>query len=233
MLELIFLPSASFSVVALLTTASGFLGVGAVAAVFMIPQACIAYAVPIMISSLSIALRTHDSATLPLVMTLLLMGVGISAFLRANWHNFLAIAELSRDKSALLARVSDELEQEHALLRAKEEAEAALTQANRTLQTLASRDPLTGIANRRIFDRALEGEMGRTTREGQPLSLLLIDVDHFKALNDEHGHQAGDECLRIIADTLKTIARRPGDIIARYGARSLRQCFRTHPCTPP
>jgi diguanylate cyclase (GGDEF)-like protein/PAS domain S-box-containing protein len=85
------------------------------------------------------------------------------------------------------------------------------------LAALAIQDGLTGIANRRHFDERLEVEWARARREGSSLSLLLIDVDHFKKYNDHYGHQAGDVCLRSLAGVLAEQARRPADLAARYG----------------
>jgi diguanylate cyclase (GGDEF)-like protein len=81
----------------------------------------------------------------------------------------------------------------------------------------ARRDGLTGIANRRTFDEHVDRVWSQAAREGRPLTLLLIDIDHFKAYNDRFGHQAGDECLRRVAWSLNSSARRPLDIAARYG----------------
>jgi diguanylate cyclase (GGDEF)-like protein len=85
------------------------------------------------------------------------------------------------------------------------------------LQQLLSTDALTGIANRRRFDAALEREWRRCRRAGMPLSLLMIDVDHFKPYNDQLGHQQGDDCLRQVARLLVDGLGRPGDLVARYG----------------
>jgi diguanylate cyclase (GGDEF)-like protein/PAS domain S-box-containing protein len=85
------------------------------------------------------------------------------------------------------------------------------------LASLATLDGLTGIANRRHFDEHLEKEWARARREGTALSLLLIDVDHFKKYNDRYGHQAGDACLKSVAQALAALARRPADTAARYG----------------
>ena len=92
-----------------------------------------------------------------------------------------------------------------------------LQTANQKLQQLAILDGLTNIANRRYFDLVLENEWQRLTREKQPLSLILCDVDHFKLYNDTYGHQQGDRCLRKIAKILKKSTRRPADLPARYG----------------
>lgn len=85
------------------------------------------------------------------------------------------------------------------------------------LAALATSDGLTGLANRRHFDERLAEEWARAKRDGTPLSLLLIDVDHFKKFNDQYGHQAGDACLRSLARTLVAEVRRPADLSARYG----------------
>jgi diguanylate cyclase (GGDEF)-like protein/PAS domain S-box-containing protein len=85
------------------------------------------------------------------------------------------------------------------------------------LAALASSDGLTGLANRRQFDERLQDEWARAKRDGTPLSLLLIDVDHFKKFNDQYGHQAGDTCLRSIAQAFAAEVRRPADLAGRYG----------------
>ena len=89
--------------------------------------------------------------------------------------------------------------------------------ANRELQRLASLDGLTGVANRRRFDEYLDVEWRRLAREKLPLSLILCDIDFFKKYNDTYGHQAGDACLRRVADALRFCARRSVDLVARYG----------------
>ncbi len=78
-------------------------------------------------------------------------------------------------------------------------------------------DSLTGLPNRRFFDNALRAEFSRHQRSGAQLSLIMLDVDHFKKFNDHYGHPAGDDCLRQIAQTLQAVVKREADIIARYG----------------
>ncbi|MBR1175589.1 diguanylate cyclase [Bradyrhizobium sp. KB893862 SZCCT0404] len=85
------------------------------------------------------------------------------------------------------------------------------------LAALAATDGLTGLANRRAFDERLVDEWARARRDGTQLSLLLIDVDHFKKFNDHYGHLAGDGCLRALGRILSDHARRPADLAARYG----------------
>jgi len=89
--------------------------------------------------------------------------------------------------------------------------------AETALKTLAAKDGLTGLFNRRSFDQALHAEWLRTQRTGKPLALLFADVDHFKLFNDRHGHQTGDECLRLVANIIGEKAFRPADLAARYG----------------
>jgi diguanylate cyclase (GGDEF)-like protein/PAS domain S-box-containing protein len=84
------------------------------------------------------------------------------------------------------------------------------------LTVLALTDGLTCLSNRRAFDEALEREWMRTLREGSQISLLLLDIDHFKAFNDLHGHRAGDQCLRAVAAAFSG-AVRAMDVVARYG----------------
>ncbi|MFP5390117.1 MAG: diguanylate cyclase [Gammaproteobacteria bacterium] len=85
------------------------------------------------------------------------------------------------------------------------------------LRSLTYSDGLTGIANRRHFDVTMEKEMRRTKRAGTPLSLLMIDIDSFKAYNDTYGHQQGDDILVRVAGALNAMLQRPLDLIARYG----------------
>jgi diguanylate cyclase (GGDEF)-like protein len=97
------------------------------------------------------------------------------------------------------------------------ERTARLEQLNQELQGLADRDGLTGVANRRRGDSYLEEVWTRLRHEKQPLSVIMLDVDHFKAFNDSYGHQAGDDCLVAVADAIYAQLLRPSDLVARYG----------------
>ena len=89
------------------------------------------------------------------------------------------------------------------------------------LSALSLTDGLTGLANRRAFDEVLEREWKRTLREGSHMSLLLLDLDHFKQFNDSYGHQIGDDCLRSVAVAILDSVRRATDIVARYGGEEI------------
>ncbi len=97
---------------------------------------------------------------------------------------------------------------------------SALRDAYRDMENLARTDGLLAIANRRHFEERLELEWQRALRERQPLAMLMVDVDYFKRFNDHYGHQAGDSCLRAIADTIGQ-NKRSTDLLARYGGEEL------------
>ncbi len=96
-------------------------------------------------------------------------------------------------------------------------SEVAMGLAHAELSQLAATDALTGLANRRQFDATLQREWFRALRDGVPLGLMMIDVDHFKALNDRHGHPVGDAFLARLARIIRDTVRRAGDTAARYG----------------
>jgi diguanylate cyclase len=125
----------------------------------------------------------------------------------------------SRDAQALdLDAALQLLEQSgHALPRLRDAGKAAWLQAVIDgLCELSSRDPLTGLANRRHFELMLAGEVDRVARAGEPALVLMIDIDHFKKVNDAYGHPAGDQVLRHVAHTLADCIR-PMDTVARFG----------------
>ena len=92
-----------------------------------------------------------------------------------------------------------------------------ITLANQGLRRMAYLDGLTQVANRRRFEQHLESEWRRMARQKDPIAIILADIDYFKGFNDLYGHQAGDNCLRLVARTLSHAAKRPGDLVARYG----------------
>ncbi len=98
-----------------------------------------------------------------------------------------------------------------------EERTAELRAANVLLEELSRSDPLTGLANRRHFDEIKDVEFRRAMRLGQPLTVLMCDVDFFKRYNDHYGHAQGDQCLQAVADTLQCVFARAGEVVARLG----------------
>jgi diguanylate cyclase (GGDEF)-like protein len=95
--------------------------------------------------------------------------------------------------------------------------EEELRIANQHLDELASLDGLSGLANRRGFDRELAREWKRAGEKCQPIALMMIDIDHFKLFNDRYGHVAGDTCLRAVGETLSLVTLDEAALVARYG----------------
>lgn len=124
-------------------------------------------------------------------------------------------------QSQLLVKISQLQSQTQAQLQKQNETlratEIALRAANRELHQKATQDALTQVSNRRQFEEVLQKEWQRLRRSKQPLSLLICDVDEFKRYNDAYGHQAGDHCLRQVAQTIKSVTKRPSDLVSRYG----------------
>jgi diguanylate cyclase (GGDEF)-like protein len=136
---------------------------------------------------------------------------------RLEAENARLVKELSH-KNAELARANERLELE--VQARTRELQAAVAE----LEQLALRDGLTGLYNHRYFQECLDAELARARRHGHAVSLLFIDVDHFKQYNDQHGHPAGDKLLRKVAGLLTggrdsglPVSTRKSDIVARYG----------------
>ncbi|MGB5593685.1 MAG: diguanylate cyclase [Crocosphaera sp.] len=130
----------------------------------------------------------------------------------------LQLQELNKQLESLIRNQAKTITERTAEL---EQANAKLKEANQKLEKLAILDPLLQIANRRRFDEYLQQEWKRSCRERRYLSLILADVDYFKQYNDEYQHQAGDNCLIAIAQTIQRSLRRPADLVARYGGEEL------------
>lgn len=121
---------------------------------------------------------------------------------------------------SLAVRV-DMLQQEIAMRRAAEarlqESLIELERAKKQLEQLATVDSLTGIPNRRSIDETLRREWSKAMRNGEPLAAIMVDIDHFKDYNDAYGHQAGDLCLKQVANAIRASLRRSTDFVGRYG----------------
>ena len=125
----------------------------------------------------------------------------IELIARIRYHSMAYVNQLQRDEAYRELRLSQQ----------------QLMEKNRELERLTNVDGLTGLSNRRYFDEYMEREWKRAIRSQEPLSILMVDVDHFKQYNDTYGHIAGDDVLRKVADTFKQGCRRPADLAARYG----------------
>ncbi len=126
-------------------------------------------------------------------------------------------AEREQKMVAQAHALAAEREANEALEQRVQARTAELERANAELGRLSITDALTQLPNRRYFDEVLARELERSARTGEPLALLLADIDHFKQINDRFGHLAGDEVLRRVAQTLRATAARSGDLVARYG----------------
>jgi diguanylate cyclase (GGDEF)-like protein len=132
----------------------------------------------------------------------------------------MVVSHWRSDELALLAMTSQMLLQSarhKARLVDISATQRALQAANTRLESLSRTDPLTGLPNRRHFDELKENEFWRARRSGQPLALLICDIDFFKGYNDTYGHAQGDQCLCAVAGALRSSLRRAGDMVARIG----------------
>lgn len=125
-----------------------------------------------------------------------------------------AIAERLAQEQARSASLVDKLSAEIARRR---KTQAALIDARNRARDLSNLDPLTNLANRRVFERVLDREWARARREQRPLSLVLCDIDRFRQYNERYGHHAGDKCLLRIAEVVAGYSRRAGDVVVRFG----------------
>jgi diguanylate cyclase (GGDEF)-like protein len=130
-----------------------------------------------------------------------------------------AQSDVSQEEEGLAAGAVDFIAKSASanVMRARVGTLITLKRQSDLLRTMARVDALTGLANRRHFDETLSSEWRRCTRSGNPLSLALIDIDHFKLFNDHYGHQAGDSCLQQVSACLKAGFARSHDLVARYG----------------
>ncbi|MDC0833824.1 diguanylate cyclase/phosphodiesterase (GGDEF & EAL domains) with PAS/PAC sensor(s) [Geitlerinema sp. FC II] len=141
-------------------------------------------------------------------------------------HQELTALKLEKaDLEIMLENITEHADAIESELRARNKEIVSLNHqlalANKELEQLANLDGLTEIANRRHFDETLDREWRRMSRQQQPLSLILGDIDFFKRYNDTYGHQAGDWCLKQVAAAFVRAAKRPSDLVARYGGEEI------------
>jgi diguanylate cyclase (GGDEF)-like protein len=163
-------------------------------------------------ATLALEIEPHfwQSAWVRLLAIAAVAGILVAAFQ-------LRVVRLRTDERRLSRLVQEKTSDLAEAKRSAEEANQRLAESNQLLEKLSFSDPLTGTANRRQFDEALREEWRRCHRAGLPVAEVMIDIDHFKAFNDAFGHQAGDDCLRRVAEALAGGLRRAGDLLARYG----------------
>jgi two-component system chemotaxis family response regulator WspR len=125
----------------------------------------------------------------------------IELIARIRYHSMAYLTQRQRDEA----------------YRALHESQQKLLETNRELQRLTNVDGLTGLSNRRYFNERIDAEWSRAQRAQSSLSILMIDVDHFKLYNDTYGHLAGDDVLKAVAQTIEGNFKRPADLAARYG----------------
>lgn len=111
------------------------------------------------------------------------------------------------------------------MVRISDRMEGELNRTSARLEELSNMDPLTGLYNRRYFDMAMLRDWNRAIRMRSPITVAMMDIDHFKAYNDEYGHLEGDACLRAVGAIIADELKRPGDWPARYGGEEFVICF--------
>ncbi|RTL55317.1 MAG: GGDEF domain-containing protein [Bradyrhizobiaceae bacterium] len=151
--------------------------------------------------------RLYAFQRLPGLPLLVVVGIATHQIFEDWWTKMIVLGTIFAIMAVSVLVLMRLLESE---LRRRAAAEAAAEELART-------DSLTGLANRRWFDEEMARKWARTSREGAPMSLLMIDVDHFKPFNDTYGHQVGDEALTAVAGAIGDLVRRPDDLVARYG----------------
>ncbi|GGF79915.1 sensor domain-containing diguanylate cyclase [Alteromonas lipolytica] len=193
----------------------------------------------LLISALSASLDNLGVVSMPIPSQVLLV---YGATIEALMLSFILAISYSRQRDEILFAKEEALIREREVVSTKQElidlqqraqddleykvqertleleiALRELSDANRELEKLNTIDPLTGIRNRRHFDKRLQAEGRRSRREQTSLALAMIDIDHFKQINDRFGHTVGDACIRHVAQTLQSLLKRPSDDVCRYG----------------
>jgi len=169
-------------------------------------------------------LRTYKTSTLLAAIPVIMLGLNIPRPMRdyAFFRGCSDYIETTANKQELLTRIrlqSAAYLQKLQFIDVKKNFEtttAKLEACQKTLKTVSSLDALTGIANRQTFSQHYEREWSRALRETEPLSVLIANIDHFKAYNDHYGYKQGDACLKHVAQVIQEVLQRPTDFCARY-----------------
>jgi two-component system, sensor histidine kinase LadS len=151
----------------------------------------------------------------------------IGSLLEALLLSFALAERINKERSLRIEAQSLALQTQRQANEALEQRVAERTveleQANQKLKTLSDTDQLTGLKNRRYLNQYLEDEFARCIRYQHSIAILMIDIDHFKSVNDNYGHLAGDQCLKVVAEQIQASNRAPTDLAARYGGEEF--CF--------
>lgn len=162
-------------------------------------------------------------------------GLRIGALFEIMFLSFALADRVNQDRTATEAAQRQIIEIQASMNSELEKQVKARTQELESLNIILHQnsitDPLTGVANRRHFDDVISREFKRAARDDLSLSVLMIDLDHFKKINDSHGHPMGDHCLKQAADTISTAIKRPPDIVARYGGEEFAVLLPNTPTT--
>lgn len=176
-----------------------------------------ALALPASLPSIVALLTTRENAAYAVVCAIMLLYAHLAvSCIRARRARSIE-ERLKAENQKLLQEYQEQAEKAAEELDRRLRIERELRAAHHRAERLSAIDSLTGIANRRHFDAALEAEMSRAMRLEKPLAVILLDIDCFKQFNDRYGHNAGDDCLAEIGQLLARYARRSGDLAARYG----------------
>jgi diguanylate cyclase (GGDEF)-like protein len=230
----------SFIVLVIITTPIVFTACGLVATRGNAPARYLCAAMSVLLlSGLSISMAYFGHYELPIAVNYVLMIGAISASLLlalalvVKFNSSFANVKHTRDIACKNEQAA--IDVKNALLRQQEKDQSDLTysidertleleitlrelfEKNRELEKLSAVDPLTGLMNRRYFDKQVIAESRRSKREVTPLGIAMLDIDFFKKVNDDYGHLGGDHCLKVFANILKETIKRPADVICRYG----------------
>lgn len=180
-------------------------------------RATLLVTVPIGISIVGVSLTTRDPAYYTIAVALPLLYIHQFFVIHRARHVLANQIKLRMENNLLVAELSAHAEKTSAELDRRMETERILRASRDRAERMSATDGLTGIANRRYFDKRLKSEVSRAFRDRTQLSVVISDIDYFKQFNDVYGHGKGDDCLKEFARILESYCRRGGDLAARIG----------------